>query len=329
MKKRHWVNIVAIVCLLVAGLCYENTNCQAAEKYPSRPIQVVIGFEPGSSDQALRPLIEFMAEYLGQPMNFVYKPGAAGSIGASYVATSKPDGYTLMGATVGSIITAPLTMKGLKYTLDDFVPICRPAVQASGLVVRNDARWKTIKDFVDEAKKNPGKLTFSTSGVLNTNHIPMELFAKAAGFKVTHIPATGSGPAITAVLGGHVDAVFAPMQAIVSNIKAGQLRVLVFSHTQKVADFPNVPLLTDLGYDITYSGYNALVAPKGTPGDVVQILIRASDHAMQVHKKEMEDHFKKLSSEVEYLKGEEFGKVMRIQWDVTKQIVDEIQKSGK
>jgi tripartite-type tricarboxylate transporter receptor subunit TctC len=157
----------------------------------------------------------------------------------------------------------------------------------------------------------------------------MEMFQKAAGFKMTHIPSTGSGPAVTALLGGHVDAVSAPMQAIAPHLRSGQLRVLVFSHTQKVEEFPNVPTLTELGYNITSAGYNCLVGPKGMPEDVVQTLIRASDYVMTTHKKDMEEHFKRQFSDPGYLTGEELGKALRADWEITKQIIEELQKSEK
>jgi tripartite-type tricarboxylate transporter receptor subunit TctC len=330
-KQRHlsWISVMIFIGLFITGLAYEGTNCQAAEKYPSRAIQVIIGYEPGSTDQALKPFIDKMAEVLGQPMNFVFKPGAGASIAGTYVASSKPDGYTLMGASLGPLITSPLTMKGINYTLEDFTPLCRTSAQATALMVKPDARWKTLKEFIDEAKKTPGKLNYATSGVLGTNHIPMEMLQKAAGCKLTHIPTTGSGAVLTALLGGHVDMGLAPMNAAAPQLKSGQLRALAFIHTQKVADYPDVPTLVELGYPITYSGYFVLVGPKGMPADVVQTLIGASDRVMEVHKKEIQDQWKNLSLDTAYLKGEDLAKLLRTDRDNTKKIIDEIQKSGK
>ncbi len=188
MKKQHWMSIVIVICVLIMGLICESTTCRSAEKYPSRPIQIVIGYDPGSTDAALRVFTDKMAEILGQPMSYVFKPGATGTIGASYVVNSKPDGYTLLGSSPGPLITAPLTMKGITYKLEDFTPICNMSSQPTALFVKNDARWKTLKDFIDEAKKNPGKLTYSSSGVFGTAHIPVAQLEIAAGFKATHIP---------------------------------------------------------------------------------------------------------------------------------------------
>jgi tripartite-type tricarboxylate transporter receptor subunit TctC len=328
-KQKYWASSVIILCLCIVGLSYMSTDCQAAEKYPSRPVQVIIGFEPGSTDQAMRPFVDKMAEALGQPMSFVFKPGAAGSIGASYVASSKPDGYTLMGASLGPLITSPLTMKGISYTLEDFIPLCRTSAQASAIMVKNDARWKTLKEFIDEAKKTPDKLTYSTSGVFGTNHIPMEMLQRVAGFKITHIPTTGSGPVITALLGGHVDVGLAPMNAATPQLKSGQLRALAFIHTQRVAEFPNVPTLVDLGYPVTYSGYFVMVGPKGMPADVVQTLYNACDRVLAAHRKAIEDQYKNMSLDTAYLKGEDLAKQLRADRDATKKIIDEIQKSGK
>jgi tripartite-type tricarboxylate transporter receptor subunit TctC len=329
MKKRDWMSVVVVICFLVAGLICGSTDCQAAEKYPSRAIQVVIGYEPGSTDQILRPLIDYMAEVLGQPMSFVFKPGGSGSVGATYVANSKPDGYTLMSGSLGPMILSPLTIKGINYTLDDFIPICRVQADALAIVVKNDARWKTIQEFIDEAKKNPGKLNYSTSGVFGTPHIPMEMLQKEAGIKLTHIPSAGSAPAVTALLGGHVDAICGPMQAVSPHLKSGAFRALAFSYVKKVAEYPNVPLLTDLGYNIKFYGYNNLMAPKGTPADVVKTLISACGKAVQTHRKELDDHFKKFNSDEAYLEGEDLAKLLRETRDSTKQIIDEIQKSAK
>ncbi len=324
------MRVFAAVLFVLALVAAVPCGGSAAEKYPVRPIQVVVGFEPGSTDVAMKPFIDKLAEVLGQPMPFVYKPGAAGSIGASFVSKAKPDGYTIMGASLGPLVTSPLTMKGLDYTLEDFTPLCRTSSQASAMLVKSDARWKTMKEFIDEAKKNPGKLTYSTSGVFGTNHIPVELFQKAAGITLTHIPTTGSGPVITAVLGGHVDMGLAPMNAITSHLKSGQLRALAFVHKQKkVQEFPDVPTLIELGYPVTYTGYFVLVGPKNMPPEVVKTLLAACDTVQQKYRKQIEDQYRNMSVDFTYIKGADLGKELMGDRDMTKRIIDELSKSMK
>jgi tripartite-type tricarboxylate transporter receptor subunit TctC len=329
MKKEHWLKIVIVIGLLIVGLISESTNCKAADKYPSRPIQIVIGYEPGSTDAALKVFTDKMAEILGQPMTYVYKPGATGSIGVSYVVNSKPDGYTLSGAAPGPIITGPLTIKGVNYSLDDVLPICRMSAQPTALFVKSDARWKTLKDFIDEAKKNPGKLSVSSSGVFGTSGVPVEQLQRVAGFKITHIPVQGGAAVLPAVLGGHVDMGSAPTSAVGSQLKAGMIRALAMIFPQRSQDFPDTATLVDLGYPVTYSGWNALFGPKGMSVNVLQTLDRACGRALQDNRKEIEDKYNKMGIDVAYLNAEDFAKDLQNERERTKKIIDEIQKTEK
>ncbi len=325
-KHLHWMKMAVAASLLIVA-SGQVTDCLAAEKYPTRPIQVVIGFEPGSTDTAVKVFTDRLAEVLGQPISFVYKPGAAGSIGAMSVVKSKPDGYTLLAGAPAPFITPPLTLKGADYSLDSFTPICRICSQATAIVVKADARWNTLKEFIDEARKSAGKLNYSTSGVYGTNHIPMEVLQRQAGFTITHIPTTGSGASMTAILGGHVDLVVSPMSAVTPHLKSGALRALAFIYRQRVPDFPNVPTLVDLGYPITYSGWFGIAGPKGMATDVVQTLYNACDRVMDVHKKAVEEQLRKLSQDPAYIRGADFMRELRTDWDITKKIVDELEKS--
>ena len=177
----------------------------AAEKFPTKPIQVIIPFQPGDTDNLLRPFVERMGEFLGQSLSLVYKPGAAGAVGAGFVATSKPDGYVLVGTSHSSIAVVPLTNKQVSYSLDSFEPIASLVESGSLLVVLSSSPWMTFKDLIDASKKAPGKITYTSSGTFGTNHLIPEGLAKEAGVKWNHIPSQGSGPAITATLGGHVN----------------------------------------------------------------------------------------------------------------------------
>ncbi len=324
MRKNmmRW-RIVILICL-IASIISIYARSEAADKYPSRPIEVVIGFGPGSTDVALRPFLEKLQQVLGQPINIVYKPGASGAIGASFVAKAKPDGYTLFGCSMGPIITAPLT-KELDYSLDDFTPIVRTAVQPSAIVVKADARWKTLKDVIDEAKKAPGKLNFTTVAQLGTEHIPMEMLQKLGGFKLTHVPTTGTADCISAVLGGHTSMNVQNMVPLAPHLKSGALRALAIIGKERVPDFPDVPTLAELGYPIYYMGWYGIVAPKNMPKDVLQTIYSASDKVLQVYGKNIYEQQRKLLSTPAFVKGDEFGKELRMYRDMTKKALEDIK----
>lgn len=260
-------------------------------------------------------------------MPFIYKPGAGGAVGASFVAKAKPDGYTLMGASMSPVIISPLTKEGLDYTSNDFTPICRISSEPTVLSVKPDSRWKTLGEMIQEAKKSPGKITYSTSAVFGTTHVPMELLQKLGGFNMTHIPTTGSGPALTAALGGHVDMVVTPAVAVTSHLKSGSLRPVAC--IGRLKEFPNVPTLQELGYPVFYTGWMGLVGPKGIPEEIMNTIYKACDKVMEVHKKSLEEYTTNLGSTPAYVKGEEFDKELKSYYTVTKNIVEALTPPKK
>ena len=184
--------------IMVVGLMFSalGEGFGAEKKFPTKPIQVIIPFQPGDTDNLLRPFVEKMPEYLNQPVTLVYKPGAAGSLGAGFVASSKPDGYLLVGTSQSSILIVPLTSKDLNYTWESFAPVSCLVEGTFLFAVKSDARWKNLKELVEDAKKNPDKITYTSSGTFGIVHIDhsARLFSagilwepakqKAFGFKV-------------------------------------------------------------------------------------------------------------------------------------------------
>ena len=247
MRKEKWMNslnfLVGVICLMF--LFSATGVASAEEKYPSKPITVVVGYAPGATDMALRVFVDKLPEYLGQPVSFLYKPGAAGSIGGAYVANSKPDGYTILGSSPSPLIISPLTKKDCGYTLDDFSPIARLLDSPLILLVKADSPIKNIHDLIEQARKAPGKLTYTSSGVFGNNHVPVEMFQKLAKIKFKHVPATGSGPSVTALLGGHVDFTSATMGAASPHIKSGALRFIASFDEKRSKEFPDVPTIND------------------------------------------------------------------------------------
>ena len=288
----------------------------AEKKFPTKPINVIIPFAPGDTDNNLRPFTDKMAQYLGQPLNFVYKPGASGAVGAGFVATADPDGYTLMGSQQSCLVIVPLTQKGLNYTLKNFSPICGLAGGYNVIAVPKGARWKNIQEFLAEAKKNPGKISYvSGSGALGITTLVAEAFFKEAGVKLNLIPAQGSGPAVTAILGGHTDAVSSQITPAFPHIQAGTLRPLVVSAERRVPTMPDVPTHVELGYRVNVPSLYGLLAPKGTPKEIVDALALAAKKASEEHKTAIEASLSKAGMQISYAGPEGFAQFLKSQDD--------------
>jgi tripartite-type tricarboxylate transporter receptor subunit TctC len=281
----------------------------AQEPYPTRPISIVVAFPPGGlADNTARPVATALERILKQPVAIINKAGAAGAVGNQSVATAKPDGYTLLMALV-SVSVLPevdkLFGRPQNYTLEQLTGIARINADPSMLVVRADAPWKTLKDLVEDARKRPGEIVFTSSGLYGAAHIPMEMFIKAAGIKMRHLPTTGGGPMMNAMLGGHAQLVMTPVSLAAAHVKAGKLRLLAHSGTAPVPAYPEVPSFKSQGYDVEYTAWAGLVAPRGTPPHVIKILRDATRQA--VKEPEVITSHAKLDTPIAYLDADEFN----------------------
>jgi tripartite-type tricarboxylate transporter receptor subunit TctC len=297
------LGLFVLLTTIVAGPAW------AQEPYPTRSISIVVAFPPGGlADNTARPVAAVLERILKQPVAIINKAGAAGAVGNQSVATSKPDGYTLLMALV-SVSVLPevdkLFGRAQNYTLDQLTGIARVNADPSMLVVRADAPWKTLKELVDDAKKRPGEIVFTSSGLYGAAHIPMEMFIKAAGIKMRHLPTTGGGPMMNAMLGGHAQAVMTPVSLAAAHVKAGKLRLLAHSGTAPVAAFPEVPSFKSQGYDVEYTAWAGLVAPKGTPPQVIKILRDAMREAVKAP--EVVNSHAKLETPIAYMDADEFN----------------------
>jgi tripartite-type tricarboxylate transporter receptor subunit TctC len=295
-----------VVAVLTSILSLYPLQGSAAEKFPVKPVQVIIPFQPGDTDNLLRPFIERMGEFLGQPLSLVYKPGAAGAVGAGFVATSKPDGYVLVGTSHSSVAVVPLTNKQVAYSLDSFEPVACLVESGSLLVVLSSSPWLTFKDMIEASKKAPGKVTYTSSGTFGTNHLIPEGLAKEAGVKWNHIPSQGSGPAITATLGGHVNMASTAVAPAAPHIKAGTLRPLASYGNKRLQAFPDVPTLQELGYTIASPSYYGILAPKGTPKAVVDAIYAAAQKAVETYNAQISTRLEPFGVEIKLLGPEEY-----------------------
>ncbi len=299
------------------------------EPYPSRPITVIVPFPPGGiADLTMRPLAPALERVLKQPVVVTNKAGAAGAVGMQSAAVAKPDGYTLLVGLVSiSIIPEVDALFGRPpaYTRDQFVGIARLNADPPILVVGADQPWKALKDFLEDARKRPGEIVYSSSGVYGASHVPMEMLLHAAGgLRMRHLPTTGGAPAMTAVLGGHAAMWASPPAVAAPHLKAGKVRALATWGAQRLAAFPDVPTLRELGYDVEYYLWAGLFAPKNVPADVVKTLRDATRQA--VLDPEFKSAMEKIRMPIAYQDAGEF----RQWWDRDAQILaDVIRRIGK
>jgi tripartite-type tricarboxylate transporter receptor subunit TctC len=197
------------------------------------------------------------------------------------------------------------------------------------LVVRADSPWKTLKDIIEEAKKSPGKLTCSSAGIYGGTGIAIELFLKMAGINITHVPTLGSAPAVTALLGGHVSMSSQSFGATLPHIQSGTLRMIGVYEKERLKEFPEVPTFSEWGYPVVISSGYGLLAPKGTPEEVVKTIYKATEKAFEIHKKSIEDVVKKMSLQIDLTNPEEYGNYLKAQNELFKKIISELKKTTK
>jgi tripartite-type tricarboxylate transporter receptor subunit TctC len=332
MEKRQikaMIGIFAICTVLFLSLSsfVLNESWGAEKPYPNRLINVVVGYQPGATDTYTRPYIERMAEVLGQPMSYVYKPGATATIAFSYVSKSKPDGYTLLGCSTGPVITGPLVMEGIDYTYDSFATIARFCDVPVFLVLRSDSPYKTVDDVVKAAKAAPGKLNYSSSGVWSSTHFAMELFLKSYGINMTHVPCQGGGPSVTALLGGHVSMMASDIGPFVSHAAAGTVRFLGLMDEKRIPDYPNIPTFAELGHpDVNWPLWYGLIGPKGLSKEVMDTLVGAAKKVDTEKRAEIEAQFKKLGIFRSFLGPEEFDKSNRALIQNVRELLKTVKK---
>ena len=319
-------NFVAATAGMTAALALAPAFGQ--EAYPSRPVTLVNPFPPGgAADVVGRPFAAVMEPLLKQPMVIETKAGAAGAVGAQFAANAKPDGYTLLLHIVsisGFAEVDKVFGREPKFTRADFIPVARLTRGPMVLVVNDKQPYKNVRELVDDAKKRPNGIVFSSSGLYGALHLPTALFMKAAGIQMRHLPTAGGGPAVTAVLGNNSQVLVSSVAAAMAQIKAGKLKPLATFGTERTPSLPDVPTLKESGYDVEFGLWVGLFAPKGTPGNVIT---RLRD---ETRKAAATEQFKaaiaNIGDEVAYLDQPEFAKF----WDAdAKRVEAAVQSIGK
>jgi tripartite-type tricarboxylate transporter receptor subunit TctC len=282
-----------------------------AQEFPARPVTLYITFPAGGpTDVAGRALAEATAKHLGQAIVVENKPGAAGTLGALAMTNTKPDGYTLT-MLPATVFRTPQIEKMAVDPLKDLTYISGVSAYLFAILVRTDSPWKTLKELLDHAKANPGKVSFGSHGIGSTMHLAMEDVALQSGAKLNHIPFKGSVDMLTAILGGHVD-VAADTTGAIPHVAAGKLRPLSVFTDKRAAVWPDAPTMRELGFNVQGASPYGIGGPKGMDAAVVKKLHDA-------FKKGLEDMshmavLNRLHQEVWYRSPEDYDKFAREQW---------------
>ena len=247
-----------------------------AQSFPSKPLTMVVGFEPGGgTDTVARVIAKFMGDNLGQQVIVENRAGAGGNIAVDYAVKSSPDGYTLVLANVGSLTVNPHIMKLAYDPLKDLAPVTMAVVFPNVIVTHPRIAAKTLAEFVKLAKEKPGTITYGSSGIGGAGHLAGALLEEVAGIQLVHVPYKGGGPAMRGLLGGEIDAYFATPVTPLPHIRAGKINAIAVTGPKRAAELPEVPTVAESGYP----GYEALnwyayLVPVKTPRDVVARLNR-------------------------------------------------------
>lgn len=301
----------------------------AQDEYPSRPVTIVVPFPPGgiADDLTAHPFAPALERVLKQPVLVQNRPGAAGATDAQFVANAAPDGYTLLVALV-SISSTPEVDKLFGrtpiYTRDQFVGIARLNADPPVLVVHPSIPARNLKEFVALAKARPNEMIFSSSGPYGASHLPYAMLLHAAGLKMRHLPTTGGGPAMTAVLGGHAVTGASPPGIASPHLKAGEVKGLATRGAQRLAEFPAIPTLKEYGYDVEYYLWTGFFAPRAIPAGAFATLCEATRQA--VKDPDFVRSMEEIQTPVAYQHAEEF----KAWWDQdAEKIAAVIRRIGK
>jgi len=318
MKK---IILFWVILLFIFGIF--SPLLSADEKWPTKPIRLIIGYGAGgTTDMSARLLASIVEKELGQQIICENKPGGAGCVAATLVSKQKPDGYHLFTFVTAPAVLTP-HMQDLPFDpLKDFTPICRYALWHYALVVRTDSPWYTFQDFIKFAKENPGKISYGLSGTGNPQHLVMERLRLLHGIEWKAIPFKSGSEAVAACMGGHVDAV-AGVTEWVPQVLSGDLRLLAVFDAERMKEFPEVPTLKELGYDIVAPSVLGIAGPAGIPEDIVEKLDQAIKKALNDPK--FVELMERTMLKIAYLDHKEFAEHLKI---VYKEQGEIIKKAG-
>lgn len=307
MKKVLLLLLSLVLVLSVVGCANKETSGDQIDtaNYPNKAVEIIVAYKAGGgTDVGARILASEAEKNFGKPLVIINREGSDGELGYTELAKSKPDGYTIGFINLPTFVSLTLE-RDTKYTIDDVVPILNHVYDAGVLVVQESSQWKTLEEFIDYAKANPGDLTISNNGTGASNHIGAAHFEHEADIDVTHVPFGGSTDMLAALRGGHVNASVAKISEVAALVNSGELRILTSFTEERLENFPEVPTLKEKGYDILFGSARALVAPKGTPQEIIDYLHDKFKEAI-----ESPEHMEKAKNAdlpIMYMSPEELG----------------------
>lgn len=289
--SRSLVLVLVVVLALLVGAC-----APAGTKFPERPISLIVPNPPGgTTDLICRALSEAAKPYLPQPLTVVNRPGGAGTVGITEAIQAKPDGYTLAIGGVSTTMLQPHLSKLAYNGPEDYAPVIKLVSSPLVLAVRAEESWGSLKEMLDAAKANPGKLRVGTAGVGSLHHMHLEALKEKAGVNMSHVPFAGGAESSAALLGGHIEGVIIPFSVIAGHVKAGKLKLLVAFEEKRNPLYSDIPTAREAGFDITQGLYHYILTAKGTPDQVVQILHDGMKKAIET------ESFKKFAHDNGYV----------------------------
>ena len=279
-RRRFLASALAVPSLSAGGIA------KAQDRYPSRNITMIVPYPPGGqADFAGRPIAQALEKVLGRAVIVDNRGGAGGAIGNAAAARATPDGYTfLIGLPVIAVLPEADRLFGRtpSYEIAQLAPVARILADPALLAVPAASPWKTLQEFVEDAKKRPGHITYGSSGIYGTTHVAMEIFAQGAGVKLLHVPYRGVGPAVTGLLANQINAMASGPGSVKPHVDSGAMRILANWGDERIASFPDVPTFKELGYpDVVYYNWAGLFVPKGVPEPVMTRLREAMREAMK------------------------------------------------
>ena len=322
MEKRTGKSILAYFILLTLTLLVP-TFVQAQE-FPTKPVTLVIPFGAGGShDLTARAVTSVAADYLGQPMLVSLKPGGGGAIASDFVSKAAPDGYTLLFGGSGPSTTLP-AIEGRSKGPDDFLAVCRVNYSPALIVARADAPYKTFKEMLSWAKSNPGKLIFGNTGPWGAGDLSWKMIVKETGIEAKNVPYDGGGPALMAVLGGHVDVSGLFTAQTLPHIQSGKLKALAVTDTMRDPALKEIPTCREEGVNVVYLMWRGALAPKGTPRPIIEKL--AGAFKKMTDDKSVVPMIKRFGDEINFLGPDEFAKVWREEYEIQKELAKIFKK---
>src|SRR5687768_11018063 len=299
--------VPAIALMQAIALGSAPSQSWSQEKYPSRPIEMVIAFPAGGfADVTGRIFAEEMSKVLNSSIAPINKGGATGSVAATTMLTSAKDGYSILVNTLGGMVLAPITLKDVKYDANkDFYPVAFITSAPDGLTVRAESPYKTLQDLIDAAKKSPNKLSYGTAGTGVGGHFNSLILSLVTGAKIKHVPYKGGGEYIPALLGGHLDFVIGTSIATLQQESAGKLRTLALLGGNKMKGLPSVPTTAELGIKGNYlDSWSGAFVTAGTPKPVIDTLTAAAERVIK--RSEFGARIEKTGGLVQYIAPAEF-----------------------